>query len=136
MGYSNNVSTGTATAVLFAHRSRRLTIRTVSQTQNAANARIRAVSTTVILESLSAVRRKLEHRAREPLAGVHPPTRRGYSDGMPTRPPERRVSSRLPRSLWIGLATVGLVVVAVGLWFRFPNLLHRDDTTDYQRFYS
>jgi len=39
---------------------------------------------------------------------------------VPNTPEPRRSSIRLPRPLWIGLATVALVVVAVGLGFGVP----------------
>lgn len=38
----------------------------------------------------------------------------------PTTPESRRFSIRLPRPLWIGLATVVLVVVTIGLQFGVP----------------
>src|SRR4029077_10762361 len=51
--------------------------------------------------------------------GIHPPTLSRYPDGMsaadPLTPAPRRVSIRLPRPLWIGVATVVFVIVVVGL---------------------
>ncbi len=49
---------------------------------------------------------------------------RGYPDGMATTNPDtsaiRRFSIPLPRPLWIGVAAVVLVVVAVGLRIAVP----------------
>lgn len=60
------------------------------------------------------------------MTGIHTSTLRGYASGMsdlvssPTLTKRHRFSIGLPRPLWIGLATVVLVVVGVGLRFGLP----------------
>jgi hypothetical protein len=67
------------------------------------------------------------------VTGIYPDNGPRYADGMvtpsaapkPARAEPRRFSIRLPRPLWIGTATVVLVLIYAGLWIALPTLRAR-----------
>jgi internalin A len=52
----------------------------------------------------------------------------------PSKPEPRRISTRLPRPLWIGVAAAVLVVVAVGLQFGVPIYRQQAAILEVERF--
>jgi len=73
--------------------------------------------------------RRFDSHLAQRLTRIFSPARPRYPDGMfatdPATPERRRFAIGLPRLLWIGVAAVVLVVVALGLRIGLPIYRHQ-----------